>query len=565
MALDRNTAAKALREIAGLLEVHASNPHRVRAFANASRAVERIEGDLDEMIDDGSVLQIKGIGRSTAGVLADLAAGRRPDVLVELDEKTPSGVLELLEVAGLGPKKVGALWRGLGITSAGELEYACRENRLVDLPGFGPASQTTLLESVRFHLASRERTLVHQAWAVADRLIARIAAQAGAVEAVIAGELRRGCETVGQIDVVMVGGAEVGDLIEQLIQNAVRVGSDRWQGATEDKFPIEVWRASPDRAAAMLAWATGTGAHLAALDMRAREMGLSFDQRGLRSGENLLNLEREEDLFEALGCEWIPPELRQDGSEVDAAAAGSLPHLVEPGDLLGALHNHTTDSDGTASVAAMAAAAGRLGWRFLGIGDHSPAAHYANGLSADRLQRQWETIDRLNEQRNGPRVVKGLEADILPDGRLDIPDGCESGLEYVVASVHTSFRLTEADQTERIIAALRHPACRVLGHPTGRLLLARKGYEVDLERVLVAAAEEGVAVEINASPYRLDLDHVWARRAIELGIQLAINPDAHSVEGLEDLRWGVTVARRAGATSSDVLNCHPPDTWLDVG
>ena len=474
-------------------------------------------------------------------------------------------MLELLGIAGLGPKKVGALWRGLGITSAGELEYACRENRLVDLPGFGPASQTTLLESVRFHLVSRERTLVHQAWAVADRLIARIAAHPAAVEAMIAGELRRGCETVAQIDVVVVGGAEVDDLIEQLIQHTVRVDSGRWRGTTEGGFPIEVWRASPDRAAAMLALATGTGAHLAALDRRAREMGLSFDQRGLCSGEDLLNLEREEDVFEALGCQWIPPELRQDGSEVDAAAAGNLPDLVEMGDLLGALHNHTTDSDGTASVAAMAAAAGRLGWRFLGIGDHSPAAHYANGLSADRLRRQWETIDRLNEERNGPRVVKGLEADILPDGRLDIPDGCESGLEYVVASVHTSFGLTEADQTERIIAALRHPACRVLGHPTGRLLLARPGYEVDLERVLVAAAEEGVAVEINASPYRLDLDHVWARRAIELGIQLAINPDAHSVEGLEDLRWGVTVARRAGATAADILNCRDPESWLEVG
>jgi DNA polymerase (family 10) len=221
----------------------------------------------------------------------------------------------------------------------------------------------------------------------------------------------------------------------------------------------------------------------------------------------------EPQLYAALGCQWVPPELREDGAEVEAAADRRLPVLVEPGDLRGALHNHTTDSDGTASVEAMARAAGGLGWDYIGIADHSPAAHYANGLSADRLAAQWRVIDGLNA-RGGPRVVKGIEADILPDGGLDLPAGCEAGLEYVVASVHSSFRMAAEAQTERILAAVRHPACRVLGHPTGRLLLARPGYELDLERVLEACAERGVAVEINASPFRLDLDAAWARRAI---------------------------------------------------
>ena len=210
----------------------------------------------------------------------------------------------------------------------------------------------------------------------------------------------------------------------------------------------------------------------------------------------------------------------------------------------------------------MARAAGRLGWVFLGIGDHSPAAHYANGLDADRLRSQWEVIDTLNSRGDHPRLVKGLEADILPDGKLDVPEGCEDGLEYVVASVHSSFRLARSAQTERLLAAVRNPLCRVLGHPTGRLLLARSGYEVDLEKILDACAETGVAAEINASPYRLDLDSEWTRKAIERGVQVVINPDAHSVEGLEDVKWGITVARRAGATADVVINCGDVEEWL---
>ena len=398
---------------------------------------------------------------------------------------------------------------------------------------------------------------------MARALVADIEAHPAVARAVISGELRRGCETIGQIDVVVVGDGDLNVVVENVIRRPELIDEGRWRGTTEGGYRVEVWPTSPGEAAAKLAWTTGAEAHLKSLQRRAREMGLTLDKRGLWSGQDLVKVADEEGVFDALGCGWIPPELREGGSEVDDAAAGRLPDLVNDQDLLGALHNHTPDSDGTASVEAMAAAAGRLGWRFIGVADHSPAAHYANGLSADRLRHQWETIDRWNGDRQGPRVVKGLEADILPDGRLDIPEGCDSGLEYVVASVHSSFRLAEEVQTERIMTAVRHPSCRVLGHPTGRLLLARPGYEVDLEKVLVACAEEGVAVEVNASPYRLDLDHVWARRAVDLGIPLAINPDAHSVDGLEDVRWGVTVARRAGATPGDILNCRDLDRWLD--
>jgi DNA polymerase (family 10) len=562
MTLDRKRAARLLRTISELTELAGGNPHRVRAFANAARAVERIEGDLEEMVATGDILAVRGVGKGTAAVLAELAAGGEPEVMTELERELPAGVRGLLEIAGLGPKRARTLWQELGITSIGELEYACRENRLVDLPGFGAASQRRLLDAVRFAQSARERRLVHQAWQAANELVARLSEVLGSERAEAAGELRRGCETVSTVEVVAVGDAgRLDRVIGDLLEGAEPVGSGRWVGVFGGGVPVRIWTAAPAQAAWTMVEATGSEAHVEAVRRRVSAAGLAVHDRVLRSGSDALPIADERSLYAAIGCQWVPPELRETGAEVADAAGRSLPDLVELADLKGALHNHTTDSDGTASVAEMAAAAAELGWSVLGIADHSPAAHYANGLSAARLRAQWRTIDEVNAG-GGPRVLKGIEADILPDGRLDLPEGCEDGLDYVVASVHSSFRLSLEAQTDRLIAAVRHPACRILGHPTGRLLLARPGYEVDLERVLAACAERGVAAEINASPYRLDLDSSWARRAIELGVPLAINPDAHETEGLADVRWGVAVARRAGAECRHVVNCSDLEGWL---
>ena len=560
--LDRKTAARTLRAIAQLTELHGGNPHRVRAFANAARSVERLEGDLAAMVASGDILAVPGIGKGTAAVLADIAGGREPEALIELERKTPPGVRELLEVAGLGPKRARTLWQELAVTSIGELEYACRENRLLGLAGFGAASQQRLLDALRFHQSSRERRLVHQAWRAADELTAALVAAPGVERVEAAGELRRGCETVAVLDMVVVGDREaVGGALRAALRDVEPMSDGGWTGIAVDGLPARVRTADGGRAAWALVEATGSAAHLEALRRRASVAGLRIDDGRLWSGEDAVAIAAEAELYAALGCQWVPPELREDGSEVEAAARHRLPVLVELRDLRGALHNHTTDSDGAASVAEMARAAGNLGWQLLGIADHSPAAHYANGLTADRLRAQWRVIDELNAA-GGQRLVKGIEADILPDGRLDVPEGCEGGLEYVVASVHSSFRMTAEAQTERVLAAIGHPACRVLGHPTGRLLLGRPGYEIDLERVLEACAERGVAVEINASPYRLDLDAAWARRAIESGVLLAVNPDAHDAAGLADLRWGVTVARRAGAEARHLINCGDIEGWL---
>ncbi len=565
MSLDRKAASRKLREIAMLMELHGENPHRIRAFANASRSLARVDGDLESMVASGEILEVRGIGKGTAAVLTDLVQGVEPAVLVELNLKTPSGVKELLQISGLGPNKVRVLWTDLGISSPGELEYACGENRLVELPGFGPASQKRLLDAVRFHLANQEGHLVHRAWDAVTELMGRMSVVDGLDRVFPTGELRRGTETVSLVEVVAVGRE---DLVEnaatEILDGSHRVAEGGWSGVFRENFLVRVTAAIPENAGWELIRTTGSEAHLDALGRRASRVGMRLDGDGLWSGERLIECPDEEILYGSLGCSWVAPELRDGGLVVELAARNELPRLIVPSELRGALHNHTTDSDGSASVEEMARAAAGLGWEFIGIGDHSPAAHYANGLSADRLEKQGTAINTLNRRGDLPRLVKGLEADILPDGTLDVPQECRGTLEYVVASVHGSFRMSTEDQTQRVISAVRDPECRILGHPTGRLLLARPGYEIDLDRVFEECAERGVAVEINASPYRLDLDHDWARKAIAAGVKLIINPDAHSTEGLEDVRWGVMVARRAGATAADVLNCGDLEGWIGI-
>lgn len=542
--MDRKTAAKTLRDIGRMLEVAGANPYRARAFAAASRALDSIGGDLEEAVATGAILEVKGIGKTTAAVLSDLVAGRRPEVVTEIESMLPEGVREMLTLPGLGPKKVRVLWRDLGVETLGELEYACRENRLVDLKGFGPRSQAAVLEAVRFRSRARDRRLLHQAWAEGEDVAAQLSAISGVERVIIGGELRRGCETVGELSLVLVA-ADTGVVgrASPLLGRFEPVADGEWVSRRENELPIRL--VVTPIAAAGTALVRATGDH---------EFVEALAARGLDS----VTVADEAAVFEQLGLPWIPPELR----EGSVWLGGPPPELVEPTDCAGALHNHTTDSDGAATLEAMAAAAAERGWRFFGVADHSPAAVYANGVDAARLRDQGRRADEWNASHPGLRIVKGLEADILPDGSLDLPDGCAAGLDYVVASVHSSFRMDEEAQTERIIAAARHPACRVLGHPTGRLLLARPGYAVDLDRVLDACGEHGVAVEINASPYRLDLDHRWARAALDRGLKLAVNPDAHSVDGLDDLRWGVTVARRAGATKADLVNCMDIEAFL---
>jgi len=555
MTIDRKRAARTLRRIAELLEVQGENPFRVRAFGNAARAVERLEGDLENAVRSGAIQKLRGVGKGTAGVLEELVEGREPAILSDLLQRTPPGVVELLEVRGLGPKRVRTLWQELGVTSPGELQYACLENRLVKLPGFGPATQTRLLEAVSFLLEARGRWLVDAAWSRAAEIVATVEDVPGCREVRIAGELRRGCETIGRIEIVA-SATEPERFLDELGRViALEPDGDAswWRVGSANGSSVRLRVVAPGSFGAALLFSTGSAAHLEELEHRAASGGMTLGRDGLRSAGRPVAGATEEEIYERLGLVWIPPELREGEGEIERAASGALPRLVRLEDLRGALHNHTTDSDGIGTVEEMAAAASERGWAFLGLADHSPAAHYANGLDGPRLREQWERIDAWNAEHPELLLLKGLEADILPDGTLDIPEGTEEGLDYVVASVHGAFRLPAETQTERILTAVRHPACRVLGHPTGRLLLARPPYQVDMDRILAECAERGVIVEINANPHRLDLDWRMTRRALELGVRIAIDPDAHAPAGLDDVRWGVTVARKAGARPEDIV------------
>ena len=554
MSLDRKIAAGVLQEAAALLEVQGENVYRIRALANASRIVERIEGDLEALVESGEILEIKGVGKGTAAILKQLIAGEHPEILAEAEKAIPAGVREMLEIPGLGPRKVRALWQDLGLVGIGELEYACRENRLVELPGFGAKTQKKLVGAIRFARMAGRRRLINEAWNDATDIASSVRGFDGVAKVVVGGEVRRWCETVGLLEFVVTADEEgrVGDALSDFFPEIEAEEPFRFSGLTESGLPMTLRVVSAARAAAAILWSTGSDGHLRALVEHAESAGLRLDERGLWRGDARVECADERAVYEALGCQWVAPELREGEGEVERAVAGTLPELVVPEDLLGVLHNHTTDSDGAASLEEMAAAARDQGWSFFGVADHSPVASYANGVSAGRLRDQWRRIDELNATMPGFRVVKGIEADILTDGSLDIPEGCEEGLEYVVASVHSAFHLAEEVQTERLVRAVSHPACRILGHPTGRLLLGRKPGDFDVEALLDACAESGCAIELNANPARLDLAAEHLGAAKERGVLVSISADAHSIQ---EIRIWITASRWRGAQASPWTTC----------
>ncbi len=474
----------------------------------------------------------------------------------------PAGLPELLALPGLGPKRARTLWQELGIASLGELEYACRENRLLSLAGFGPATQSSILDAIEFRRRASASRHLSDGWQAGEEVAAVLRGAAPDARVAVAGEVRRYCEIVTEAVVVCAGAppAALLPVLAGLLPDAATDSSGDVAGRHACGLPVRVVTAARDSFGAALVWYTGSARHLEQLAARAAASGLTFAAGALTDAAgNAVACAEEADLYGRLDLPWIPPELREAEGEIEAAAAGALPRLVEAGDVLGAVHAHTTDSDGAASLDAMAAAAAALGWSLLGIADHSQAAAYAHGLDAARLRAQGEAIAAHNARGGKPRILRGTEADVLPDGTLDLPEGVE--LDFVVASVHSSFRQSVEAQTARLVRAVSRGPGTILGHPTGRLLLARDGYRVDLEAVLQAAAASGAAVEINAHPFRLDLDWRWVRRAVALGVPISIGPDAHDPAGLADVRWGVGIARKGWATATDVLNARAWPWW----
>jgi DNA polymerase (family 10) len=532
----------------------------VRAYENAARTFEGVADEPAELLERGTLAELPGVGPGMVASVAEIVQTGHLQLHDELRAKYPVGLLELFRVGGLGGKKVRTLYQALGIASPADLERACREGRVAALPGFGAKSEAKILETLATLGRFRERHRLDEAHLVAER-VGRHLASIDALEApAVVGSLRRARETIGDLDFLAVvareGRDEAFDAFAAMsgVQEVESRGPEAIRVRLERRVAVDLRTATREEYPAALQRFTGNQEHNELVTARARDLGMTLDERGLFRDGVRVELADETALYRALGLAWIPPELREGRDEVELAARGELPTLVEPRDLRGTLHVHTSWSDGTASLAEMAEAAAARGWEYLGIADHSKVAAYAGGLSPERVLEQWREIDAWNAAGRRPHLFKGTECDILADGALDFADDLLVGFDFVVVSVHSRFQLGREAMTARLVRAVSHPAVTFLGHATGRLLLAREGYDVDLEAVLDAAEKHGVIVELNASPHRLDLDWRpltgWLRR----GCRTSIHPDAHSPQGLGDVDFGISQARKAGARREDVFN-----------
>ncbi len=566
--MTKDEVAAALEEIGTLLELKGESTFRARAYYSGARAVSQIAGDLQPLIASGKLGDVPGIGEALRDKITTLVTTGRLKYLEDLRASMPAGLILLLRVPGLGPKKAKALYDALHIDSLDQLREACAAGEVAKLKGFGEKTQQRILEGVRFLGTVGDRLLFSRAHPLGLALVELVRAIPGVTRAELVGGLRRRRETAGNVNLLAAAADPQAvldafsglSLVTQVVsRDAARasVVASTWVGTKRVSAAAELRVVPDDRFPVALVHATGSVGHAARLRERAADRRLELTEDTLTGKTGSVICRDEAAVYAVLGLAWVPPEMREDTGEVELAATGAVPTLIEPADVRGVFHNHTTASDGTATLEDMARAAKALGYEYFGVGDHSQSLTVANGLSPTRVRQQWAEVDALNKKLTGIRVLKGTECDILPDGSLDFPDDLLAGFDYVVASVHSHFGLDEAEQTARVCKALAHPAVTWLGHPTGRLLLRREGYKLDMEKVLQTAAQHGKMIEINAQPDRLDLDWSHVKRAKELGIPLVINPDAHSPGELEYVPYGVNVARRGWLTAADVFNTRP--------
>ena len=552
--MTKHEIARIFDEIGLLLELKGQSPFKSRAYHNAARTLENVTDDISDLVATGRVRDLPGIGSALSGKLAELVSTGRLLFHDELKRGIPPRLLELATLPGLGPKKVMVLYEQLGVASLGELEYACIENRLLTLPGFGQKTQ----DRVRQSIASFKRRQGYHLYAdvvpEATRLCATLDQTPGVRAVALVGDLRRRLELVQNISLLAAA-----DGTEPVLTALRRTGAVEHLEAAHDSVSGTSIRGIPVSVAVVrailphvLLAATGSTTHVAALAARAAHRHVRWN---LNADSGLQPLaDSEEALYAALGLPFIEPELREGMGEIEETEAGRLRRLVQSHDLQGIFHAHTTYSDGASTLEEMVAAARTLGYRYIGISDHSQSAFYARGLKEDRIREQQRAIEALQSRMTDMTILKGIESDILLDGSLDYPDEVLARLDFVIGSVHSRFNLGVEEQTARVVRALENPYLSILGHPSGRLLLSREGYRLDMHQVIEAACRHRKVIEINASPHRLDLDWRLCRMARTRGVRFSINPDAHSTEELHNTPFGINVARKAGLGPSDVLN-----------
>ncbi len=561
--MDRTGVARSLEQIASYLEFKGENPFRVRAFTTAARSVLGFGGDLQAGIADGSLAEVKGIGPAILQIVTELVTTGRAGILDQLRAEVPAGLVDMLGIPGLGVAKIRQIHDVLHIDTLPDLEQAARDGRLAALPRFGARTADKILKGIAFLRQTSRLRLAHHAAQEDEAFRSAFEQLPGIVSAHTAGAVRRRCEVVGDLVSVLVAHASAADVFQELSgMPGVTEIADRDERHAVLRFAggasVHVVVTPPQNFGAVMVQATGSEAHLAALADRAAERGFRFAGTALWHGSSFVPTPTEASLYEALDLAWIPPELRETGNEVGRP----VPALVTRDEIVGLLHCHTAASDGSNSVEQLAIACQSAGYAYLGITDHSQAAAYAGGLSSDAIRQQWDEIDAVNERMSGFRVLKGIESDILADGALDYPESLLAGFDFIIGSIHSRFNLDRDEMTARVCRALASPYLTILGHPTGRLLLSREPYAIDLDQVIAVAAEQGAAIEINADPRRLDLDWRRLAQARESGVMISIGVDAHNIAGLGNVALGVDIARKGGLTAADILNCRDVDGFL---
>ena len=569
--MDKKAVAELLDEIAVLLEIIGENPFKTRAYANAARALLAVPGELDEIVKATDLKGIKGIGEGIRERVLELVQTGRMAYYDELKASVPAGLMDMLRIPGLGPKKAKAVYDLLGVKSIGELEYACHENRLVDLPGFGVKTQEKILQGIAFLKKHADQYLYSFAFAEAEKLIQPILKSKKVVQASVAGSIRRKKEVTKDIDIVVATDdpASVMDLFTTLpdVEAVTSKGDTKSSIEFGDGVRAQVWVHPPERFGTALLYATGSKDHNVRLRELALEKGLSLSEHALTKqkgdGKEML-YETEEQVYAALGLPWIPPELREDRGEIQAAKANKLPKLIELKDIKADLQVHSNWSDGKLTMLDMARAEAKRGMKVVAFTDHSVSLGVTGGLSMEAHKQQAAEIRQAQKKLGDTiQILHASEVEIKADGKLDYPDDFLKSLDLVLASLHTSLRQPREKVTQRVLNAIKNPNVDIIGHPTGRLIPDREGADLDMDALLQAAAKSGVAMEINAHPARLDLDDMHARRAKELGIPISINTDAHSEADLNVMFYGVATARRAWLEAKDVINTWPKKKLLD--